>query len=198
MKKNILIAASVSISQKVLSRNIAKIPIDWLGFSVFFQDRNEVLKAIVLEQNPDGKPIKIRTKSEIKKALKTVNHIILFWDGEDLTDVLFEARVQDIPIKVIPVQVTRVVNKKITDKYDIYIGRGSPWGNPYAISHGEGPDRAEVIEKYREYFYEKIKSDSAFKRGILGMKGMRLACFCKPEACHGDIIADYIDNFSED
>lgn len=182
----------------MLSRNIAKVPIDWLDFFVLFQDKNEVVASTALEKNPGSKPIKLKTRSDIKKALKLIDHLILFWDGEDLTDVLFEARVQDIPTKVIPVQVTRVVNKKTTDKYDIYIGRGSPWGNPYAISHGEGPDRAEVIEKYKEYFYEKIESDSAFKKGILGMKGMRLACFCKPEACHGDIIADYIDNLSED
>jgi hypothetical protein len=198
VKKSILIAASASISQQAISRKLPPIPEDWSEGVVYYHKENKHLEHEVLKKNPAGKPAKIKTKSEIRRTLNSIGYIILLWDGEDLTDILFEARLQNIPIKVIPIQVTRVVNKKTTNKYDIYIGRGSPWGNPFAISHGEGPDRNEVIEKYKEYFYEKIENDTAFKKGILGMRGMRLACFCKPEACHGDIIADYIDNVSDD
>ena len=35
------------------------------------------------------------------------------------------------------------------DRHDVYIGRGSKWGNPFKI--GEDGDRHEVIQKYRDY-----------------------------------------------
>lgn len=85
---------------------------------------------------------------------------------------------------------TRVVNLK-KDPYDVYIGRGSPFGNPYRI----GPDgnRADVIEKYRTYFEKKIKTNAVFKRQVEGLRGKILGCFCKPLACHGDIIVEYLE-----
>ena len=43
---------------------------------------------------------------------------------------------------------TTVVNK-YKDHYDIYIGRGSKWGNPFRI--GDHGDRGGVIEQYREW-----------------------------------------------
>ena len=43
---------------------------------------------------------------------------------------------------------TRVVNVR-KEGHDVYIGRGSMWGNPFRI----GPDgtRIEVIKKYEKY-----------------------------------------------
>jgi hypothetical protein len=43
------------------------------------------------------------------------------------------------------------------------------------------------------YFEQKVSSDPAYRKGLFAMKGMRLACFCKPDACHGDVIAEYLD-----
>ena len=40
---------------------------------------------------------------------------------------------------------TKVVNK-YKQPYDIYIGRGSKWGNPFII--GQDGNREEVINKY--------------------------------------------------
>jgi hypothetical protein len=49
---------------------------------------------------------------------------------------------------------TIVVNIKNYPKKDyVYIGRGSPLGNPYII--GKDGDRAEVIKKYERDFYKK-------------------------------------------
>ena len=84
----------------------------------------------------------------------------------------------------------------IYDVCDVYIGRSKIldvgyFGNPYHI----GPDgtREEVIAKYLEYFIERNKNDEEFHRKILNLKGKRLGCFCKPDACHGDIIVRYLD-----
>ncbi len=65
----------------------------------------------------------------------------------------------------------------------IYIGRGSPWGNPFVI--GKDGTRAEVIAKYRTY----LEADEALLARVKNeLKGKDLLCFCKPAGCHGDII----------
>lgn len=99
---------------------------------------------------------------------------------------------------------TRVVRVK-EEKYDVYIGRSGAivepdvmqkltygyFGNPFRI----GPDgtREEVIEKYRAWFKMRIKNDSEFRKRIEELRGKTLGCFCKPLACHGDVIVEYLE-----
>ena len=78
-----------------------------------------------------------------------------------------------------------VVNK-YKESYDVYIGRGSKWGNPYVI--GADGSREEVIEKYRAYLYSEIQSGNVTRYDLIQLSGKKLGCFCKPQACHGDII----------
>lgn len=67
------------------------------------------------------------------------------------------------------------------DKYDIYIGRPSKWGNPFVI--GRDGTRDQVIEKYEEYLYT-----SGLISQIGELKGKILGCWCSPNRCHGDIL----------
>jgi len=85
---------------------------------------------------------------------------------------------------------TRVVNLRHSP-YDVYIGRGGPFGNPFRI----GPDgtREEVIQKYREWFRERIRTDDKFYRRCLALRGKVLGCFCKPLPCHGDVIVEWLE-----
>lgn len=69
-------------------------------------------------------------------------------------------------------------------EYDIYIGRGSIWGNPYII--GKDGTRAEVIAKYKKY----LLTNTFLMGKIIELKGKRLGCWCAPEACHGDVLAE--------
>jgi len=85
---------------------------------------------------------------------------------------------------------TKVVNLK-SEPYDIYIGRRSPFGNPFVISR-DG-DRDKVISLYRKYFYKRLEWDPEFEGKILALKGKVLGCYCKPLPCHGDIIVEYLD-----
>lgn len=78
-----------------------------------------------------------------------------------------------------------VVNKYKED-FDIYIGRGSKWGNPFVI--GEDGDRNIVIHKYRSYLFSQIEAGFITKEDFEELTGKRLGCFCKPQPCHGDII----------
>lgn len=68
------------------------------------------------------------------------------------------------------------------EPYDIYIGRGSKWGNPFKI--GRDGTREEVISKY--YYYILKQYDLMDQLDELYDK--RLGCFCAPLACHGDIL----------
>ena len=86
---------------------------------------------------------------------------------------------------------TEVVNK-YHEEFDVYIGRGSAFGNKYPINESIGDTRKVVIEKYKKWFYKRLEN-GRFKKEVLKLKGKRLACFCKPLACHGDIIVEYLE-----
>lgn len=79
----------------------------------------------------------------------------------------------------------KVVNK-YKEPYDIYIGRGSIWGNPYVI--GQDGSRDEVIAKYKEHLKSQIRSGQITVNQLKQLNGKVLGCFCKPKACHGDVI----------
>lgn len=74
---------------------------------------------------------------------------------------------------------------------EVYIGRGTPFGNAYKI--GENGDRDEVIRLYRIDFFERLKRDPEWKKKVDSLKGKVLGCHCAPLACHGNIIIDYLD-----
>lgn len=65
----------------------------------------------------------------------------------------------------------------------VYIGRGSDWGNPFEI--GKDGDRAEVIEKYRNWLRGQ---NDLLSRIEPELKNKNLVCYCAPKACHGDIL----------
>jgi hypothetical protein len=85
--------------------------------------------------------------------------------------------------------VTRVVHCK-KEKYDIYIGRPSKWGNPFSI--GKDGTREEVIQKYKEW----ISQQPELLADLPSLKGKVLGCWCKPQACHGDILAKLTEEIS--
>ena len=66
----------------------------------------------------------------------------------------------------------------------IYIGRPSKWGNPFRI--GRDGTRDEVIAKYREWIAQQPKLLAALPE----LRGRSLVCWCKPNACHGDVLVE--------
>ena len=80
----------------------------------------------------------------------------------------------------------KVVNVRSLEAKDaVYIGRGrgSIWGNPFVI--GKDGTREEVIEKYRNWIHQNPELMAKAKQRL---RGKDLACFCAPQACHGDIL----------
>ncbi|MDP2741435.1 MAG: DUF4326 domain-containing protein [bacterium] len=90
---------------------------------------------------------------------------------------------------------TVVVNIK-KEPFDVYIGRAGRgedgyFGNPFHI--GNGISRQDAVGRFQSYFADRIEKDSEFKRRVLALRSKRLGCFCKPNACHGDVIADWLN-----
>lgn len=80
---------------------------------------------------------------------------------------------------------TKVVNK-YKEPFDVYIGRGSVFGNPYSI--GEHGSREEVIALFKTYLWGRMNTSPSFCGKLMELEGKTLGCFCKPQACHGDVI----------
>ena len=71
----------------------------------------------------------------------------------------------------------------------VYIGRGSPWGNPFVI--GKDGTREEIIEKYCEW----ICDNQYLLNRIHELKGKDLVCYCSPQLCHGHILEILIEYY---
>ncbi len=50
---------------------------------------------------------------------------------------------------------------------------------------------AQVTEKYKVYFYDRIAVDREFRRAVEALKGRRLGC--DPQSCHAEVIAAFVD-----
>lgn len=136
-------------------------------------------------------------------SVSDISHAIVFDDGEEFLDEIVELKSIDIPTRIIKIAITRVINLKVETDYQTkkstsdyeYIGRGSYWGNPYSMFE-EGDDRDEVIRKYKyDFDYEKFPNKE--KSEVYKLAGKRLGCFCKPQACHGDVLADYLNSWDD-
>ena len=88
-----------------------------------------------------------------------------------------------------------------------YIGRskdGNILANPFSFDAQKSSlakltfkTREEALEAYKEYFKRQYESDEYFKEVIDEIyekykrgEDVYLQCFCAPEPCHGNIIAD--------
>ena len=82
----------------------------------------------------------------------------------------------------------KVLNKRIDQipPDAIYVGRPSKWGNPYVV--GKDGTREEVIQKYRNYLLERLKTGTKLPIGEL--RGKDLVCWCSPLPCHADILLE--------
>lgn len=136
---------------------------------------------------------KLSGAEEKKKLFSEATHAIYIWDGTELNETIFNSYLQGMNVNILPIETTKVVNVDKNQKYDIYIGRKTPWGNPYVIGD-KGMTREVVIEKYKEYFENNFLSDPSKKKELLSLKGKILGCHCKPLPCHGDVIARYLNS----
>ena len=80
--------------------------------------------------------------------------------------------------------------------YDVYIGREVPefgleaskWGNPFVLADDSDAERQRSIAQYREWVLSQPDLMSALEE----LRGKRLACWCAPLACHGDVLVELV------
>ncbi len=141
--------------------------------------------------------------------ISDVTHGIIFDDDDEFSEETELLKLNNIPLRPIKILITRVINikndtqyksEKSTSTYE-YIGRGSCWGNPYSIydiedlDEGEDPRRL-AINNYK-YDFEHGKWFKDNKNEVYKLAGKRLGCFCKPLACHGDVLADFLNAWDD-
>lgn len=90
----------------------------------------------------------------------------------------------------------KVVNKN-KEPFDVYIGRGSKWGNPYTHKTNTKAEfivesRDEAIKLYRKYI--TVGTGKHLLNDIHELEGKTLGCYCKPKKCHGDVLVDLIND----
>lgn len=190
------------------ARILIAYPIDFLSYSKFERKVDKIISSLknieliyVHDENEfivkysKSREINVKRFNSDNDALDNVTHAILFQDEErncffTLFNLLLDKK---IPIRKINLKITKVSNKDLGDRYDIYIGRGTLWGNPYQM--GKEGTRDEVIAKFAYDFERRfLKLPDQFDVNIEKLRGKTLGCHCKPAACHGDVIASYLNS----
>ncbi|WP_416362320.1 DUF4326 domain-containing protein [Pseudoclavibacter sp. VKM Ac-2867] len=87
---------------------------------------------------------------------------------------------------------TPIASRRSRAPFDVYIGRGSIWGNPFVMGDRSDAERERVI---RAFEADYLGSPHLLAQ-TAALQGQRLACFCSPSACHGDVLAHYADAFA--
>lgn len=85
-----------------------------------------------------------------------------------------------------------LVNRRYANtEYDVYVGRPSKWGNPFEI--GKDGTREEVVAKYEAWIVKQPHLMGCLHE----LKGKRVACWCAPEKCHGEILVRLANELPE-
>lgn len=90
-----------------------------------------------------------------------------------------------------------LVNRHKCKVFDVYIGRGTIWGNPHPINLSTGDTRQIVVEKYRHTLYDKLESGELTIQNFLDLSGKTIGCSCAPLVCHGDVIIEIFNEIVE-
>ena len=150
-------------------------------------------------------PYTIDLTAAVASFLSPVSFIFVLIAGVQLTPDLLKSVRRALGIDVVSVKGVAPNAGEHRGRTLIYIARrfagwlGSPLGNPYRI--GVDGDRAQVIQKYREWLRAEYRRGDAspatreIKRiaGIVEQgNAVALGCWCKPADCHGDAVADAV------
>lgn len=97
----------------------------------------------------------------------------------------------DHDVEIIKVESGRA-RRRAAHNSDVYIGRenrtyglpASKWGNPFRLERES--DRPIVLARYRIW----LLGEKELLAALPELRGKRLACWCSPLACHGDVLAE--------
>ena len=86
----------------------------------------------------------------------------------------------------------KVINHRSSkgSENEVYIGRGSKWGNPFThypggtLAEFKAETRDESIDAYGDW----ILTQPELMATLPELRGKTLVCWCKPDRCHGEIL----------
>ncbi len=114
-----------------------------------------------------------------------------------VADLAPEAQEEDVLGET--TSVVHVQKVRLTDEDVVRIDRRSVFGNPFThLELGRTAARwkvdsvEEAITSYERWFRGRVKSDAKFRQMALNLRGKRLACWCAPGPCHGDVIVRWL------
>ena len=102
---------------------------------------------------------------------------------------------------------TKIVHFK-KDKYDIYVGRGSEWANPYTHIKNKATkskflvdQHTDAVTMYGSDLFDRLAEEKAvgrteFRNKLLAMRGKTFGCTCIGwyKECHCRVIARVIED----
>ncbi len=68
------------------------------------------------------------------------------------------------------------------------IDRMTVWGNPF-----KSGTREQNIARYRRYVWENLQACHWDLEDLIELRGKKLACWCHPKPCHGDVLVKAIE-----
>jgi len=198
MKKLLILYPAEFKSKSKFDRKVAKITSQMTDYGVVYLKDHSGFVAQHFEQK--AALDKLET-DDLDNA--EITHAIVFADDEVFQDEISTLRSRGVSLRLVRIQITRVINIKKETQYAHlksnaqyeYIGRGSYWGNPYSM-FAEGDSRGEVIRKFK-YDFDNDKFAKKQRSEVFKLSGKRLGCFCKPDACHGDVLADFLNAWDD-
>src|SRR5436853_5030095 len=96
----------------------------------------------------------------------------------------------------------RKIGRKVPEGC-VYVGRPSPWGNPYRVQDviacppdkvGKDRDsiRQFVIDMFRVYAIRRVKKEPEWLSPL--KDATALACWCSPLPCHADVLLELLND----
>ncbi|WP_283602800.1 DUF4326 domain-containing protein [Serratia proteamaculans] len=194
MKKVLIIYHPNFASRGKFERKLSRIFSESNDYQVIYiDDHHNLIKGFFQSE------LLIKSDSEVIDDPLSVGltHAVIFDSAtKPFFTVISEELSEKIPVRYIKDKITFVSNKDRGEHFDIYCGRGTLWGNPYAI--GADGDRDEVIRKFKYDFDRNyLKGGDDFKEKLKLNRGKTLGCHCKPYACHGDILAEFLNELDD-
>lgn len=120
--------------------------------------------------------------------------------GFDLADYLIKYDYKEFALpEPKATELIKVVNL-YKESYNLYIGREnrklrlpiSKWGNPFEVKRY---GREKAIQLFREYI--TTGEGKHLLNDLHELQGKTLGCYCKPQACHGDILKQLAESKHE-
>ena len=177
-------------SKRKFERKISRILSDAEDYIIIYEHDHQ---GLIKSKFPETQLVQINFEYSSADA----THAIVFdSESKPIYRDLAEKTLSNIPVRYIKDKITFVSNKDKGEHFDVYCGRGTLWGNPYAI--GADGDRDEVIRKFKyDFDRDYLKGGATFKEKLIAHRGKTLGCHCKPYPCHGDVLAKFLNELDD-